>query len=326
MIRIGKIEIKKFPLLLAPMEDITDQAFRRLCKPFGADIMFTEFISSEGLIRNASKSTRKLEITDEERPIGIQIFGHDIASMEKAVALAEESKPDIIDLNFGCPVRKVVSKGAGAALLLDPDKMVKMTEAIVKTTSLPVTVKTRIGWDEKIKPIGELAVRLQDTGIKALTIHGRTRAQLYTGKADWTLIGNIKSDPRIHIPIIGNGDVNSPEKAKEMKEKYNVDGIMIGRAAIGNPWIFRNISQYFKSGFYEDSLRISERISACKTHLNYSIELKGERRGVIEMRKHFSGYFRELNNFKPFRMELMQAIAIEQIHETLHKIQIHYSK
>lgn len=326
MIRIGKIEINKFPLLLAPMEDVTDQAFRRICKKFGADIMFTEFISSEGLIRNAGKSTKKLKISDDERPVGIQIFGHDISSMQRAVALAEESYPDIIDLNFGCPVRKVVNKGAGAALLLDTEKMVKMTEAVVKSTLLPVTVKTRIGWDEKNKPIEELALKLQDTGINALTIHGRTRAQLYTGKADWTLIGKVKSDPRIYIPIIGNGDINSPEKAKEMKEKYNVDGIMIGRAAIGNPWMFRNTGEYLSTGSYSKNENISEKISVCRQHFEFSVALKGEHTGVVEMRKHFPGYFKGLQNFKPFRNALMQTSDINKTIQILNEIKTHYSE
>lgn len=326
MIRIGKIEINKYPLLLAPMEDVTDQPFRLICKKLGADIMYTEFISSEGLIRDAVKSTRKMEITDEERPVGIQIFGHDINSMQRATALAEESHPDIIDLNFGCPVRKVVSKGAGAALLLDTEKMVKMTEAVVKSTSLPVTVKTRIGWDEKNKPIAELSVKLQDAGIKALTIHGRTRAQLYSGKADWTLIGQVKSDPRISIPIFGNGDIDSPEKTKEMKDKYGVDGIMIGRAAIGNPWIFRNIRDYFLTGTYVKNESVAEKISVCLKHLELSVLSKGDHTGVIEMRKHYTGYFRSLQNFKPFRINLMQTTSMKQTTFLLNKIEKYYSK
>lgn len=324
MITFGNINLGEFPIFLAPMEDITDQPFRRICKKFGVDMMYTEFISSEGLIRNAIKSTRKLEISPEERPVGVQIFGHDILSMQHAVELAEDYCPDLIDLNFGCPVRKVVNKGAGAALLLDTEKMIKMTEAIVKSTSLPVTVKTRIGWDEKNKPIEELAVKLQDTGINALTIHGRTRAQLYTGKADWTLIGKIKSDPRICIPIIGNGDIDCPEKAKEMKEKYGVDGIMIGRAAIGNPWIFRNIHDFFKKGIYCNSPSVEERISTCRLHLDLSVEKKGERTGVVEMRKHFSGYFKGVNNFKSFRMALMRSTSLKQTTEILEEIQMNY--
>lgn len=326
MIRIGKTEIQEYPLFLAPMEDVTDQPFRIICKKLGADVMYTEFISSEGLIRDAVKSTRKMVIADEERPIGIQIFGHDINSMQKATALAEESQPDIIDLNFGCPVRKVVSKGAGAALLLDAGKMIKMTEAVVKTTSLPVTVKTRIGWDEKSKPIVDLAVRLQDAGIKALTIHGRTRAQLYTGKADWTLIGQVKSDPRIIIPIIGNGDIDSPEKAKEMKDKYGVDGIMIGRAAVGNPWIFRNIRDYLLTGTYAKDECIREKISICLKHLELSVQSKGDRTGVLEMRKHYSGYFKNLKNFKLFRLALMQISCVNEIRILLKEIERRYSE
>lgn len=324
MIRIGKIELQDFPLLLAPMEDVTDQPFRSICKMFGADLMYTEFISSEGLIRNAVKSTRKLEISENERPIGVQIFGHDIESMYKATKIAEEYCPDIIDLNYGCPVRKVVSKGAGAALLLDPDKMVRMTEAVVKSTSVPVTVKTRIGWDENNKPIADLAVRLQDAGIQALTIHGRTRAQLYSGKADWTLIGAVKSDPRITIPIFGNGDIDSPEKAKEMKDEHGVDGIMIGRAAIGNPWIFFNIKNFFNNGSYKDIPDLKERISVCKNHLTLNVEKKGDRTGTLEMRKHFSGYFKGLNNFKPFRMELMQSTCPQETMEIINKIESFY--
>jgi tRNA-dihydrouridine synthase B len=326
MIEFDKIFPGKFPVLLAPMENITDPSFRKICKEFGADIMFTEFISSEGLIREAVKSTRKLEISDEERPVGAQIFGHDIESMKRATAMAEEFHPDFIDLNFGCPVRKVVSKGAGAALLLDPEKMVKMTEAVVKSTSLPVTVKTRIGWDEKNKPIAELAVKLQDTGIKALTIHGRTRAQLYTGKADWTLIGKVKSDIRIFIPIIGNGDVDSPEKAKEMRDIFNVDGIMIGRAAIGNPWLFSDIKDYLSKGSYEKNKNINERISVCQKHLEWSVIKKGEHTGVVEMRKHYSGYFKGMHNFKPFRTALMQTTRIDVILQVLQEIQDFYSK
>lgn len=326
MISIGKIEINEYPLLLAPMEDVTDHAFRMICKKLGADIMYTEFISSEGLIRDAVKSTKKKEITDEERPVGIQIFGHDINSMQRATALAEESRPDIIDLNFGCPVRKVVNKGAGAALLLDIEKMVKMTEAVVKSTSLPVTVKTRTGWDEKNKPIAELAVKLQDAGIKALTIHGRTRAQFYTGKADWTLIGQVKSNPLIFIPIIGNGDVDGPEKAKEMKDMYGVDGIMIGRAAIGNPWIFRNIRDYLLTGTYVNNESIAEKISVCLKHLELSVLNKGDHTGILEMRKHYSGYFRGLQNFKPFRMALMQTTCIKQTKTLLKEIEMYYSK
>jgi len=319
-LRIGNIELGENPLFLAPMEDITDKPFRMICKKFGVDIMYTEFISSEGLIRDARKSIAKLDISDIERPIGVQIFGHDISSMQRATELAEESKPDLIDLNFGCPVRKVVNKGAGAALLLDIDKMIKMTEAVVKSTLLPVTVKTRIGWDEKNKPIVELAEKLQDIGIKALTIHGRTRAQLYTGNADWTLIGKVKSNPRMFIPIIGNGDVNSPEIAKELKERYGVDGIMLGRATIGNPWIFRNIKDFFSTGNYCMTPRITERIDVCKEHLELSIEKKGERTGVIEMRKHFIGYFKGLNHFKSFRMILLQTTNREQVLQVLDNI------
>ena len=321
MVKIGNIELGEFPLLLAPMEDITDPPFRKICKNFGADIMYTEFISSEGLIRDAVKSTRKLKIVDEERPIGIQIFGHDIDSMKKAVVLAEASKPDIIDINFGCPVRKVVTKGAGAALLKDIPKMIEMTREIVRSTSLPVTIKTRLGWDEKSKIIVDAAERLQDTGIQAITIHGRTRAQIYSGKADWELIGEIKKNPRIKIPVFGNGDVDGPLKALEVKEKYGVDGIMIGRASIGNPWIFRHIREFLNNKTLLPPPDISERVRICTEHLLMSVEMKGEKTGVLEMRKHYSGYFKSIRNFKSFKISLLQTTGIIETVELLNRIE-----
>lgn len=303
---IGDLVFDEVPLILAPLEDITDLPFRLLCKQYGADLMYTEFISSEGLIRDAYKSVVKLEFREEERPVGIQIFGHDTNSMIRATEIAVQANPDLIDINFGCPVRKVTNKGAGAAMLRDVPKMIEITRAVVGSTNLPVTVKTRLGWDENSKNIVEVAERLQDTGIAALSIHGRTRAQLYGGRADWTLIGEVKNNPHIHIPIIGNGDITSPEVALEMKNRYGVDGLMIGRAAIGYPWIFREIREYFREGTIPDPPGINERIDVCKKHLIYSVEYKGERRGMFEMRKHYSNYFKGLKNFKPFKIKLMQ--------------------
>ena len=320
MLTIGKIKFTDYPVFLAPMEDITDPPFRRICKKFGADIVYTEFISSEGLIRDAHKSLQKLDFNDSERPIGIQIFGHDSESMKRAVEIAERSNPDLIDINFGCPVRKVVNKGAGAAMLKNIPLMIKITEAVVKATHLPVTVKTRLGWDENSINIEEVALRLQDTGIKAITIHGRTKKQLYGGKADWTLIGKIKSNPQIYIPVIGNGDIDSPEKAKEMIEKYNVDAIMIGRAIIGNPWIFREIKDYLEHGTKLPPPSVDERINICKQHLESSVEWKGEKRGVFEMRKHYGNYFKGLFNFKQFKIKLVSVERLEEVVEILEEI------
>lgn len=324
MIKIGNIELPSMPLLLAPMEDITDPPFRKICKKFGADLMYTEFISSEGLIRDAVKSTRKLNISDDERPIGIQIFGHNIESMRKAAELAESAHPDLIDINFGCPVRKVVSKGAGAALLKDIPKMVEMTREIVKSTSLPVTVKTRLGWDEKSKVIIDVAERLQDTGIKAITIHGRTRSQIYSGTADWTLIGEVKNNPRIKIPVFGNGDISNPQQAAELIEKYNIDGLMIGRAVIGNPWIFRQIRTYLEKNELVAFPGITERISICREHLHSSVKMKGEKTGIMEMRKHFNGYFKGIRNFKPFRILLLQTKDMQETENVLSEIEKHF--
>ena len=305
MVKIGNVEWDGFPLFLAPMEDITDPPFRRLCKNFGADMVYTEFISSEGLIRDADKSVCKLNLSDEERPVGIQIFGNNIESMKQAAVLAEQANPDLIDINFGCPVKKVASKGAGAGLLNDLPKMIAMTDAVVKATRLPVTVKTRLGWDQKNKNIVEIAERLQDVGIKAITIHGRTREQLYKGEADWTLIGEVKNNSRMIIPVIGNGDVDSPPKAMKMRNQFGVDGIMIGRAAVGNPWIFTSIKKYFENNELLPGADMNERIKICKFHFMQSLDWKGEHRGVLEMRKHYSGYFRGIPDFKKYKMKLL---------------------
>jgi len=304
-LKIGNINIDGFPLALAPMEDITDPPFRAICKRMGADLMYTEFISSEGLIRDAHKSIEKLDMSDEERPVGIQIFGHNDASMIQATQIATEAKPDLIDINFGCPVKKVVSKCAGAGALQDIPRLLRITEAVVKATHLPVTVKTRLGWDENSKIIVELAEKLQDVGIKALTVHGRTRSQLYKGVSDWTLIGEIKNNPRMHIPIIGNGDIKSGADALEVKNKYGVDGIMIGRATIGNPWIFKEIKQYLTGNTAPLIIGIDERIDICKEHIERSLVWKGHIRGINEMRKHYNNYFKGLRDFKKFKMNLM---------------------
>jgi tRNA-dihydrouridine synthase B len=326
MVRIGQIELGEFPLLLAPMEDITDPPFRKICKKFGVDMMYTEFISSEGLIRDAIKSKRKLNISALERPIGIQIFGHDIDSMKRAAEVAASANPDLIDINCGCPVRKVVSKGAGAALLNDVPKMIEMAKAVVRSTSLPVTLKTRLGWDDKSKIIADIAERLQDTGIKAITIHARTRVQVYSGKADWTLIGEVKNNPRIRIPVFGNGDIDSPEKALEMRDRYHVDGLMIGRSAIGDPWIFKQIKEYLQSGKASPAPGISERIKVCREHLKLSVDAKGERTGILEMRKHFIGYFKGIKNFKPFRISLLQAENMEATEKVLCDIERYFGE
>jgi nifR3 family TIM-barrel protein len=307
MAKIGQIELGEFPLLLAPMEDVSDPPFRAVCKENGADLMYTEFISSEGLIRDAAKSRQKLDIFEYERPIGIQLFGGDIGNMVQSAEIAAAARPDLIDINYGCPVKAVACRGAGAALLQDIPKMVKMTAEIVKCTSLPVTVKTRLGWDESTKNILEVAERLQDIGIQALSVHGRTRVQMYKGEADWTLIGKIKENPRIHIPIFGNGDIDSPEKALEYKNRYGVDGVMIGRAAIGYPWIFREIKEYLLTGQMAPPPTMAERVQATKKHFEFSIRWKGDRLGVFEMRRHYTNYFKSIPDFKPFRMRLVEA-------------------
>lgn len=304
MVRIGSIILPEFPLLLAPMEDVSDPPFRALCKRHGADLMYTEFISSEGLIRRAAKGMKKLDVFEAERPIGIQLFGGSEDAMEEAARIAEAAGPDLIDINYGCPVKKVVDKGAGACLLQDVDKMVRLTEKVVKAVKLPVTVKTRLGWNEHTKNIVEVAERLQDVGIQALSIHGRTRAQLYKGEADWTLIGAVKNNPRMHIPIFGNGDIDSPEKAVAYRARYGVDGIMIGRASIGHPFIFREIKHYLATGTHLPPPTITERVEAAREHLRRSIAWKGPWEGVVEMRRHYANYLKGLPNVKELRLRL----------------------
>ncbi|MEJ8757651.1 tRNA dihydrouridine synthase DusB [Pontibacter sp. H259] len=320
MVKIANIELGEFPLLLAPMEDVSDPPFRKVCKANGADLMYTEFISSEGLIRDAAKSVQKLDIFDYERPIGIQIFGSDIESMREAAIVSSQAGPDLIDINYGCPVKNVACKGAGAALLRDVPKMVKMTEEIVKATNLPVTVKTRLGWDEDTKYIVETAERLQDIGIQALSIHGRTRVQMYKGEADWTLIAAVKNNPRMKIPIFGNGDIDSPQKALEYRNKYGVDGIMIGRASIGYPWIFNEIKHYMATGEMLPAPTLEERVEVCRQHFTHSLEWKGDKLGIFEMRRHYTNYFRGLPHFKPLRMKLVQSEDIQEIYDTLEEI------
>ncbi len=317
MVRIGSIELPDFPLLLAPMEDVSDPPFRAVCKDGGADLMYTEFISSEGLIRDAIKSRKKLDIFEEERPIGIQIFGGDEESLGLAAKIVEVTGPDLLDINFGCPVKKVAMKGAGAGVLRDVDLMVRLTDAVVRSTHLPVTVKTRLGWDEQTKNIEEVAERLQDVGIQALAIHGRTRMQMYKGEADWTLIGKVKNNPRIKIPIFGNGDIDSPEKALEYKNRYGVDGIMIGRAAIGYPWIFNEIKHFFKTGEHLPPPTLEERIAVCRKHLRRSIEWKNPIVGINEMRRHYSNYLKGLPNIKEYRLKLVTLKTEEEINEVL---------
>jgi nifR3 family TIM-barrel protein len=321
MVKIGNIELGDFPLLLAPMEDVSDPPFRALCKEHGADLMYTEFISSEGLIRDAYKSVQKLDIYDYERPIGIQVFGNDIDNMVEAVERIEAANPDLIDINFGCPVKKVVCKGGGAAILKDIPKMVRLTETLVKATKLPVTVKTRLGWDHDSKYIVEVAERLQDVGIQAIAIHGRTRAQMYKGEADWTLIGEVKNNPRMNIPVFGNGDVDTPQKALEMKKRYGVDGIMIGRASIGYPWIFNEIKHYLKTGEILDPPTMAERIQAARQHLNHSVEWKNPGLGVLEMRRHYNNYFKGIAHFKPYRMRLVTTDEYEGVLQVLNEIE-----
>ena len=322
MVKIGNIELGDFPLLLAPMEDVSDPPFRLVCKENGADLMYTEFISSEGLIRNAAKSVHKLDIFEYERPIGIQLFGSDVETMGECSRIATRARPDLIDINYGCPVKNVACKGAGAALLQDIPKMVSMTSAVVKATHLPVTVKTRLGWNEETKNVGEVAERLQDVGIQALTVHGRTRAQMYKGDADWTLIAKIKENPRIKIPIFGNGDIDSPEKALDYKNRYGIDGIMIGRAAIGYPWIFNEIKHYFKTGEYLPPPSIAQRVEATRKHLTFSIKWKGDRLGILEMRRHYSNYFKGLPNFKEYRMRLVYSLDFQEISAILDEIAV----
>ena len=324
MVKIGNVEVGEFPLLLAPMEDVSDPPFRAVCKENGADMMYTEFISAEGLIRDAAKSLHKLDIYDYERPIGIQIFGEKIDSMREAAARAEAAQPELIDINYGCPVKKVACKGAGAGILLDIPKMEEMTKEIVNQVSLPVTVKTRLGWDDKTIKIIEVALRLQDAGIKALTIHGRTRQQMYKGIANWDFIREVKNHPDIEIPIFGNGDISSPEKALEFKNKYGTDGIMIGRASIGYPWIFNEIKHFFKTGELLEPPPLEERIDVVKKHLQFSIEWKGERQGIFEMRRHYTNYFKGIVNFKPVRMKLVTADDYSELMDILNEIPVQF--
>jgi len=317
---IGNINLGEFPLLLAPMEDVSDPPFRRLCKMHGADMLYSEFISSEGLIRDAIKSRQKLDIFDYERPVGIQIFGGDEEAMALSAKIVATVNPDLVDINFGCPVKKVVSKGAGAGVLKDIDLMVRLTKAVVNSTSLPVTVKTRLGWDEQSINIEEVAERLQDVGISALTIHARTRSQMYKGHSDWSYIAKVKNNPRMHIPIFGNGDIDSPEKALEYRNKYGIDGIMIGRAAIGYPWIFNEIKHYFATGELLPSPTIADRVEAAKNHLLWSVEWKGERQGVVEMRRHYANYFKGIPNFKEHRHKLVTLDASEEVVKALDNV------
>jgi tRNA-dihydrouridine synthase B len=324
MAKIGDIDVGDFPLLLAPMEDVSDPPFRAVCKENGADVMYTEFISAEGLIRDAAKSVQKLDIFEYERPIGIQIFGGNIESMKESAEIATAAKPDMIDINYGCPVKKVTCKGAGAGILKDIPKMVQMTAEIVKSTHLPVTVKTRLGWDTETMFVEEVAERLQDVGVKAISIHGRTRVQMYKGEADWTLIGNIKNNPRVHIPVFGNGDVNSPEKARLMRDQFGIDGIMIGRASIGYPWIFNEVKHFLKTGEHLAPPTINQRVDTCLQHLDFSLKWKGDKLGNVEMRRHYANYFKGFHGFKPFRMQLVTSNNNDEIKQLLEDIRHHY--
>lgn len=324
MVKIGKIELGDFPLLLAPMEDVSDPPFRALCKRQGADMMYTEFISVEGLIRDAEKSLQKLDIYDEERPIGVQIFGAELDSMMRAAEIVEAAKPEVLDINYGCPVQKVVCKLAGAGILRDIPKMVALTEAVVKSTSLPVTVKTRLGWDHDTIFIEEVAERLQDVGIKALSIHARTRSQMYKGEADWSWIAKVKNNPRIHIPIFGNGDIDSPQKALEYKNRYGVDGIMIGRATIGYPWIFREIKHFLETGNILPPPAIRERVDAARQHLAHAITWKGQKLGILETRRHYTNYFRGFPGIKEFRKELVTSENPAVLFEIFEQIENQY--
>jgi len=325
MVKIGQIELGDFPLLLAPMEDVSDPPFRAVCKEGGADLMYTEFISSEGLIRDAAKSRQKLDIFEYERPIGIQLFGGDIGNMVQSAEIASAVNPDLIDINYGCPVKAVACRGAGAALLQDIPKMVRMTADIVKSTTLPVTVKTRLGWDDKTKNVVDVAERLQDIGIQALTVHGRTRIQMYKGAADWSLIARIKENSRMHIPIFGNGDIDSPQKARDYKNTYGVDGLMIGRAAIGYPWIFNEIKHYLKTEQHLAPPDIAERIRVTKSHLAFSVRWKGDRLGIFEMRRHYANYFRGIPDFKPFRTQLVSVETASDVVEILDQVMETYA-
>jgi hypothetical protein len=320
LIKIGNIELPDFPLLLAPMEDVSDPPFRALCKEQGADVVYTEFISSEGLIRDAAKSTMKLDIYEKERPVGIQIFGANLESMLQSVEIVEKSNPDIIDINFGCPVKKVVCRGAGAGILKDIPLMVKLTEEMVKHTNLPITVKTRLGWDNESIKIVEVAERLQDVGCKAISIHGRTRVQMYKGDANWKPIAEVKNNPRMHIPIFGNGDVDTPEKAMEMRDKFGLDGAMIGRASIGNPWFFKQVKHYFKTGDHLPPVSLEERVDAARRHLQMAIGWKGEKLGVFETRRHYTNYFKGIPHFKEYRMKMVTTDNSEGVFDVFDEV------
>ena len=320
MVKIADIELGEFPLLLAPMEDVSDPPFRALCKKEGADVMYTEFISSEGLIRDAVKSRVKLDIYEYERPVGIQVFGNEISSMIEATKIIEQTNPDIIDINYGCPVKKVACKGAGAGILQDIPKMIKLTKAIVDATDLPVTVKTRLGWDENTKFIVEVAEALQDVGIKAISIHGRTRKQMYKGDADWTLIGEVKNNPRMHIPVFGNGDVDTPEMAVKMRDEYSLDGAMIGRASIGYPWFFNEVKHFFKTGTHKAPPTLEERVEAARRHLQMSIDWKGEKLGVFETRRHYTNYFKGIPNFKEYRMKMVTSDESKDVFDAFDEV------
>ena len=326
MAKIADIDLGEFPLLLAPMEDVSDPPFRALCKEQGADVVYTEFISSEGLIRDAAKSVQKLDIYERERPVGIQIFGANLESMLKTVEIVERSKPDFIDINFGCPVKKVVSKGAGAGILRDIPLMVKLSEAMVKHSKLPITVKTRLGWDHDSIYIEEVAERLQDVGIQALAIHGRTRSQMYKGSADWEPIANVKNNPRMHIPIFGNGDVDSAEKAVIMRDKYGLDGAMIGRASIGNPWFFADVKHFFKTGEHPEPPEISERVEMARRHLTMAIDWNGEHAGLYETRRHYTNYFKGIPHFKEYRLRMVTAESKEKVFEVFEEVEEKFSR
>jgi hypothetical protein len=320
LIKIGNIKLNSFPLLLAPMEDVSDPPFRALCKEGGADIVYTEFISSEGLIRDAAKSVQKLDIYEKERPVGIQIFGANLDSMLRSVEIVEETNPDIIDINFGCPVKKVVCKGAGAGILKDIPKMVKLTKAMVKHTNIPVTVKTRLGWDHESIKIVEVAERLQDAGCAAISIHGRTRAQMYKGNADWSLIAKVKNNSRMHIPIFGNGDVNTPERAIKMRDDYGLDGAMIGRASIGNPWFFNQVKHFMETGAHLSSPTLEERVKVARRHLEMAVAWKGEVLGVLETRRHYTNYFKGYENFKPYRTRMVTSNRSREVYDVLDEV------
>ncbi|WP_412987899.1 tRNA dihydrouridine synthase DusB [Pontimicrobium sp. IMCC45349] len=325
MVKIDNIELPDFPLLLAPMEDVSDPPFRALCKEQGADVVYTEFISSEGLIRDAAKSTMKLDIYEKERPVGIQIFGANLDSMLQTVDIVEKSKPDIIDINFGCPVKKVVSKGAGAGILKDIDLMVKLTAEMVKRTHLPITVKTRLGWDHDSIRIVEVAERLQDVGCKAISIHGRTRAQMYKGNADWKPIAEVKNNQRMHIPVFGNGDVDSPERAMEMRDSYGLDGCMIGRATIGNPWFFKQVKHFFETGEHLAPITMAERLEAARRHLQMAIDWKGETLGVLETRRHYTNYFKGIPHFKEYRTKMVTSDDAKDVFAAFDEVEENFS-